>query len=74
MWTGTFWKNLLERMIKTFAQAAAALLTGEGLGLLDINWTNLLSVAGLAALYSLLTSIANPGPLTGPPPSSDEES
>jgi len=64
MWTKEFWKQTAERAVKTFAQAAIALLTGDGMGLLDINFGNVLSVAGLAAVVSLFTSIvsANIGP------------
>lgn len=59
MWSAKFWKSTFERLIKTFAQTAAGLLTGDGLGILDVNWTVVLSVAGLAAIYSLLTSIGS---------------
>jgi hypothetical protein len=65
--TGTFWLEALERAVKTFAQAALALLTGSGLGLFTINWVNVLSVAGLAGVVSVLTSIAS-GPFTGGSP------
>src|SRR5262245_32393781 len=61
--TGSFWAQAAERAVKTFAQAAIALLTGEGLGLLSVNWQNVLSVAGLAALVSVLTSVSS-GPFS----------
>jgi hypothetical protein len=61
MWTATFWAQTGERAIKTFAQAAAALLLGDGLGLLDVNWLRVGTVAGLAAVVSVLTSIATSG-------------
>jgi hypothetical protein len=61
MFTKNFWKQTLERLIKTFAQAILALITGNGLGIVDVNWGRVLSVAGLAALASLLTSIASSG-------------
>ena len=57
--TGSFWAQTIERSVKTFAQAAIALLTGEGLGLLDVNWYNVVSVAGLAAVVSVLTSVGS---------------
>lgn len=57
MWTTNFWKQAAERAIKTFAQAGLALLTGDGLGVLDINWGDVASVGALAALASVLTSI-----------------
>ena len=45
------------RAIKTFAQTALSMLT-IGQAFIDVNWINVLSVAGVAAVYSLLTSIA----------------
>lgn len=61
MFTKTFWKQALERAIKTAAQAAAALLTANGTGLLDVDWGTVASVSGLAALASVLTSIVTSG-------------
>jgi hypothetical protein len=67
MWTAEFWKATAERSIKTFAQAWAAVLVANGTGILDTEWTAGLSVAGMAALLSVLTSVGsagvgNPGP------------
>lgn len=59
MWTKTFWKQALERAIKTFAQAVLALLTGDGLGIVDVDWATVVSVGALAALASVLTSIVS---------------
>lgn len=39
---------------RTFAQTLAALLVGNGIGILDVDWTASASVAGLAGLVSLL--------------------
>lgn len=61
MWTAGFWKSALERAIKTFAQAALALLTGDGLGVLDVDWATVASVGALAAGASVLTSIVSLG-------------
>lgn len=59
-----FWAYAGERALKTFGQAALALLIASGaeeiglpLGILDIDWQTVLSVSGLAAIMSLLTSI-----------------
>ena len=55
-----FWRETLERAVKTAAQASVALLTADGvLGLLDVNWTDGASVVGLAAVVSVLTSVAS---------------
>jgi hypothetical protein len=61
--SGAFWAQTAERAVKTFAQSAIALLTGQGIGLLDINWQHVLSVAGLAAVVSVLTSVGS-GPFS----------
>lgn len=45
------------RAIKTFAQAAASLIT-IGAVMKDIDWLFVFSSAAVAAIYSLLTSIA----------------
>ena len=55
----TFWNYAIERAIKTFAQAAIATLGTGTLGLLTIDWINVLSIAGGATLLSILTSIAS---------------
>lgn len=66
MWTGQFWKRAFERAVKTFAQVMVALLTVGGVaaaadapGILDVNWVGALSVAGLAFIVSLLTSLGS---------------
>lgn len=45
------------RALKTFAQTAASLIT-VGAIISDIDWRVVLSTAAVAAIYSLLTSIA----------------
>ncbi len=54
-----FWRGAAERAVKTFAQAGVAVLTADTTGLLDVDFGQLASVAGLAALVSVLTSVAN---------------
>jgi len=55
------------RAIKTFAQTAGSLIT-VGAVLSDINWGVVFSAAAVAAIYSLLTSLA------GLPEVKDDES
>lgn len=59
MWTWTFWKQALERAIKTAAQVGAAALGVNGLGITELDWraTGLLMLG--AAIASVLTSIAS---------------
>ncbi|MFR1821496.1 MAG: holin [Lactococcus petauri] len=56
MFTKTFWKDTLERAVKTFMQALIAAAATGVTGLLDVDWANALSVAGLATLISVGTS------------------
>lgn len=57
MFTKMFWLAALERALKTFAQTAAALLVANGAGLLSTDWVAVASVAGMAAVVSVLTSV-----------------
>lgn len=77
MWTKRFWLSLVERAIKTFVQALIAIwpLGDAALGLFDVDWRKSVSVAGMAALVSVATSILSSpvGPdgspsLVGEPP------
>ena len=45
------------RALKTFAQTAVAMVT-VGSAISDINWINVLSISAVAAVCSLLTSVA----------------
>lgn len=54
-----FWLGVSERAVKTFAQALlAGLVVGQTLAATD--WATLVSVATVAALASVLTSLADP--------------
>ena len=48
----------LERAIRSFAASLASLLTAAGTGLLDTSWFEKLSVAGMAALVTILFAVA----------------
>lgn len=62
MFTALFWKQALERAIKMFAGSAIGLLTGDNVfGVLSVNWGDVFSVAALAALVSVLMSVASSG-------------
>ena len=52
-----FWKAALIRAIRTFAQALIAVI-GTSAVLSEVNWIEALSAAALAALLSILNSIA----------------
>lgn len=54
-----FWLGVTERAVKTFAQALlAGLVVGQTLAATD--WATLVSVAAVAAVASVLTSLADP--------------
>ncbi len=53
-----FWVDTFDRAVSTVAQAAVAVLTANVTGLLDVDWVQIASVAGLAGAVSVLTSIA----------------
>ena len=64
--TGAFWGDAFERAIRTAAQAALGVIAaGNVMGLFDVTWPTVGAVAGLAAVVSLLTSVAAGG--TGDP-------
>ena len=52
-----WWKAAAVRALKTFAQVFASLLT-VGSAINEIEWGYIASVSCVAALYSILTSLA----------------
>lgn len=46
------------RAIKTIAQTAVGMLSGEMLGIMDADWLAVASVSAMAGVVSMLTSIA----------------
>lgn len=59
---GLFWKDAIERSVKTIAQTLVALLSADGvLDILSVNWSQMLKIAGLAGAISILTSITSAG-------------
>lgn len=52
-----FWLAALIRAIRTFCQTAVATI-GTAMALSEVDWITVLSASALAAVLSLLTSIA----------------
>lgn len=46
------------RAIKTVAQTAVGMLSGEMLGIMEADWLAVASVSAMAGVVSLLTSVA----------------
>jgi hypothetical protein len=67
MFTLAFWKAAFERAAKTFAQALAALLVADGTNIIATDWGGRTSVAAMAAVVSVLTSVASSGVGDGGP-------
>ncbi len=59
MFTSRFWQLASERALKTFAQSLLAILSATGVGLVTAPWTTALSTAGMAAVLSVLSSMAS---------------
>lgn len=63
----SFWLGAAERAVKTFCQVFVAVIflgvgadaVGVTAGIADVSWTDALSVAGLATILSVATSIGN---------------
>ncbi len=61
MLTSTFWRDALERCLRTAAQALLGVLTVAGVTVLDVDWQQAGAVAVTAALVSLLMSVVASG-------------
>ena len=71
----SFWVNAGERAVRTFAQSLLAVIGIGALGIADIDWAQALSVGAVAALASVLTSLAalSVGPSDSPSMTYDYE-
>ncbi len=63
IWTKDFWAGAAERALKTFFQTFVAVVgvtgIGTAVGLDGVNWLGALSIAAVAGILSLATSIGN---------------
>ena len=67
IWSRAFALAALERAVKTIAQTAAAMLVAANVGLLHADWVSVASVAGMAGVVSLLTSVGSAEATDGSP-------
>lgn len=68
-----FWLATVERAVKTFAQTAVGVLTADTIGVFDADWLGVVSVAGMATVISVLTSIGSGGVGSDSPSLAGEE-
>ena len=54
----TWLKAALIRAVKTVAQTAVGMLSGSAVGVLEADWVAVASVAAMAGVVSILTSLA----------------
>lgn len=66
-----WWRAAGIRAVKTAAQTAVALIGTGAVGFTDLDWVRIASVAGVAAVLSLLTSIAGLPELDAQPDDSE---
>lgn len=57
MWNVVFWKDAGERAVRTAAQAVLAMWGTQVTGILQVDLVQTLSVAGFAAVASILMSL-----------------
>ena len=53
------------RALKTVAQTSVGMLTGNMVGIMDVDWIAVASVAAMAGIVSILTSVAGLPELEG---------
>jgi hypothetical protein len=59
MFTRLFWKDAVERAVKSAAQAGILALGGDAANVLSLEWLTFGGAVGGAALLSLLMSLAS---------------
>src|SRR3954462_7422566 len=58
LYSRAFLAATLERAIRSFAASLASLLTASGAGIIETDWGEKFSVAGMAAVVTILFAIA----------------
>lgn len=56
-----YYTDMVDRAVRTFAQAEVALIGTNSLGLTDVDWKGVASAGALAAVLSLLTTLGQRG-------------
>src|SRR3954463_8945786 len=69
LYSRAFLAATLERAIRSFAASLASLLTASGAGIIETDWGEKFSVAGLASVVTILFAIVGGPPGRGAGPS-----
>ena len=59
MFSTAFWSATAERALKTLAQTLVALIGANAVSVMELDWTQMLGVAGTATILSVLSSVAS---------------
>ena len=59
IWTIGFWRGAAERAVKTAAQTAVAFFVVGETGVADVDWATVGGISLVAAIVSVLTSLAS---------------
>ena len=59
IWTVGFWKGAAERAVKTAAQTAVAFFVVGETGVAEVDWATVGGISLVAAIVSVLTSLAS---------------
>ena len=59
IWTVGFWKGACERAVKTAAQTAVAFFVVGETGVAEVDWATVGGISLVAAIVSVLTSLAS---------------
>lgn len=73
MFDSRFWIAASERAVKTFAQTLVALIGTGAVGVLEIDWLQMLSISATATILSILSSVASSNFGSHPGPSLADE-
>jgi hypothetical protein len=57
LFTWTFWKRTIERMVRAFAGSLIGVMTMDGFNLITASWGGIFAAAGTASLVTLLLSL-----------------
>jgi hypothetical protein len=68
MWDLAFWKATAQRVVRSFAASLVAFITAAQTDVISTDWENGFAVAGMAAVVTLLLSLAG-GATNGSGPS-----